>query len=167
MKAVTILVGALAAVVAAAPAAAPAPLKELDSRNVIDLSGLNGLNRFRNDNFNYLTGLNGGLDLALLLQLGQAQNFNVLQFQNLFVNDVFGVAELLQFEQLRSLLQLSQLGVFNGLDLRTLQFNSLQFGLLSNVGNFGFGSLIDSGLNPQIAAIAAQTFVGRGGFIKE
>jgi hypothetical protein len=164
MKSVTILVSALAAFVAAAPAPAP---KEVEARtSVVDLSLFNGLGRFGNDNFNYLSGLNGGIDLGLLLALSQQQNFPINQFVGLFNQNVFNVQTLLQYQQLRDFLLLSQLGIFNGLDLAKLQFGQIQWGILGNVGNFGFNGLIDVGLSSQVSAIAAQTFITQT-FIKE
>lgn len=150
MKPVSILVGALAAVATAAPT------KEIETRSNFDLGLLNNLNGFNNLNLNYLLNINS-LDLQLLAQLGSVNNFNVLGFQNLFQSNVFDLNAILQLQQLEMVLQLAQLGLFNGFDLSSLAFNQLNLGLINNIGGFDFNSLIDNSLVPQITSIAQQT----------
>ncbi len=145
MKPTTIIFSALAAVGYAAPA------KEVDTRSSFDLSQLNNLN-FQNQNFEYLNVINS-LDLQLLAQLGQVNNFNVLSFQGLFNQNSFDINSLLQFQQLQMVLQLAQLGLFNGFDLSSLNFNNLNFGLINSVSSFDVNSLIDQSLAPQITQV--------------
>ncbi|OAA62571.1 hypothetical protein SPI_04111 [Niveomyces insectorum RCEF 264] len=145
MKAVSIIVGALAAVVSAAPA------KEVEARTSFDLSQLNNL-AFSNQNFQYLNIVNS-LDLQLLSQLGSTNNFNILSFQNLFQSNSFDLNALLEFQQLQMVLQLAQLGLFNGFDLSSLNFNSLNFGLINSVSSFDVNSIVDQSLAPQIAQV--------------
>lgn len=154
MKPVSILVGALAAVATAAPTVPTT--KEIETRASFDLGLLNNLNRFNNVNLNYLLNINS-LNLQLLAQLGNVNNFNVLGFQGLFQSNVFDLNALLQLQQLEMVLQLAQLGLFNGFDLSTLAFNQLNLGLINNIGGFDFNTLIDNSIVPQITSIAQQT----------
>ena len=149
MKAVSIIVGALAAFTTAAPT------KEVAPRGSFDINQFNGLN-FGNQQFQYL-GLVNNFDLALLQQLSINNNFNALQFSGLFSNNVFDLASLLQFQQLSTVLQLGQLGVFNQFDLSSLAFNQFNFALLQNsIGGLNLGGFIDQSLSPQLAAVIAS-----------
>jgi len=150
MKTVSIIVGALAAFATAAPT------KEV-ARSQFDLSQVNNL-QFQNLNFGYLNVVNS-LDLQLLSQLGSQNNFNILEFQNLFNSNQFNLESILEFQQLQMLLQLGQLGLFNQFDLSSLNFNQLNLGLLSNVGNFDVNSLVDQSLVPQITQIVSAGVV--------
>jgi hypothetical protein len=166
MKPVSLIVSALAAVVAAAPA----PAKN-EERSVggfgggfgsFDLSGVNNFN-FLNSNFGYLAGINS-FDLNTLLALGQVNNFDVNAFGGLFNSNVFDIATLLQLQSLQTLLQFSSLGLFNGFDLSSLALQQLNLGLLQNVGVLDLGSFVDSGNLGQIQAIAQQSVTV---FVKE
>ena len=145
MKFSTIIYSALAAVALAAPA------KEVATRSSFDLSQLNNLN-FANQNFAYLNTINS-LDIQLLSQLGSVNNFNILSFQNLFQQSQFSLQSLLEFQQLQMVLQLAQLGLFNGFDLSTLNLGALNFGLINSVSGFDINSLIDQSLGPQITQV--------------
>lgn len=149
MKAVSIIVGALAAIATAAPAK--------EARSSVDLSQLNNL-AFSNVNFQYLNVVNS-LDLQVLEQLSSVNNFNLDQFQSLFDSNDFQLQELLQFQQLQQVVQLAQLGLFNQFDLSNLNFQNLQFGLINSLTGFDFNSLIDPSLNPQITQIASTAVV--------
>lgn len=146
MKTTSILIGAFAAVVATA-----APASDVTARSSFDLSQLNNLN-FQNQNFQYLNVVNS-LDLQLLSQLGSVNNFNILSFQNLFQQSQFNLQSLLEFQQLQMVLQLAQLGLFNGFDLSSLNFNNVNFGLINGVSSFDVNSLIDQSLAPQITQV--------------
>lgn len=145
MKLTPFLISALAAVSSAAPA------KEIERRTSFDLSKLNNL-AFSNTNFQYLNLVNT-LDLQLLSQLGSVNNFNILEFQSLFQGNQFNLNAMLQFQQLAVVLQLAQLGLFNGFDLSSLNFNQLNFGLINSVSGFDINSLVDQSLVPQIAQV--------------
>ncbi|KAH8764358.1 hypothetical protein F5883DRAFT_109245 [Diaporthe sp. PMI_573] len=149
MKFSTIFAGALAAVASAAPT---------EKRGQLDISQLNNLQSFNSLDINYLNRINS-LDLQLLNTLAVQNNFNALAFQGLFQNQAFDVNALLQLQQLQTVLQLGQLGVFNAFDLSSLNLQALQLGLINNVGAFDLGSLIDQSLVPQITAISEQTIV--------
>lgn len=159
MKVTSILVGALATVVAAAPTEKRSFGGSQDFSSFGNFGGVNNFG-FNNLDLGYLASVNN-LDFQILAQLSQVNEFDVLQFGSLFNNDVFDVNSLLQFQQLATLIQLSSLGAFNGLSLSGLNFNNLGFGLISNVNSFAFGGLIDQSLVPQLTSIANQ------GFLKE
>ena len=147
MKFSTIFAGALAAVASAAPT---------EKRGQLDISQLNNLEKFNSLDVNYLNRINS-LDLQLLNTLAVQNNFNALAFQGLFQGQAFDVNALLQLQQLQTVLQLGQLGVFNAFDLGSLNLQALQLGLISNVGAFDLSSLVDQSLIPQITAISEQT----------
>lgn len=147
MKFSTIFAGALAAVASAAPT---------EKRGSLDISQLNNLQSFNSLDINYLNRINS-LDLQLLNTLAVQNNFNALAFQGLFQGQAFDVNALLQLQQLQTILQLGQVGVFNAFDLSSLNLQALQLGLINNVGAFDLGSLIDASLIPQITAISEQT----------
>ncbi|CAK7211850.1 hypothetical protein SBRCBS47491_001263 [Sporothrix bragantina] len=152
MKTTSIIFSALAATVATA-----APAQDVQARTSFDLSQLNNL-AFSNQNFQYLNVVNS-LDLQLLAQLGSVNNFNILGFQNLFQQSQFNLQSLLEFQQLQMVLQLAQLGLFNGFDLSSLNFNNLNFGLINGVSNFDINSLIDQSLVPQITQVIQTAVV--------
>lgn len=149
---ITGTIAAAATLAAAAPALAPAPATE--KRGVFDAASFNNL-AFGSVNLGYLNVINS-LDLQLLQQLAISNNFNAVAFQQLFSSNSFSVQNLLELQQLQTLLQLGQLGVFNQFDLGSLQLQSLQLGLIQNVGGFDLGSLIDASLVPQITTIVQQ-----------
>ena len=150
MKAATIFVSALATLAAAAPTT-----KEVAERATFDLSQVNNLGNFNQQNLNYLLNINS-LQLNLLGQLGSANNFNILSFQNLFQSQTFDLNALLQFQQLQMVLQLQQLGLFNGFDLSTLNLAAVQLGLLGNIGSLDLTQFIQASALPQIQVIAGQ-----------
>ncbi|KAK1831343.1 hypothetical protein QBC39DRAFT_408284 [Podospora conica] len=144
MKFTTIIVSALATLVAAAPAPAD---KAVEKRVSFDA---NIFNQFGGQNFAYVANINN-FNFQLLQQLAQQQNFDILAFQGIFQqNAQFDVANLLAFQQLHTITQLAQLGVFNGFDLGGLNLGgfglgagAFQLGVLQNgIGNFGLNTLI-------------------------
>ena len=145
----TLIVSALATLAAAAPT------KEVAERSSFDLSVLNNLNNFNQQNFNYLLNINS-LNLGLLGQLGSINNFNVLSFQSLFQSNSFDLNGLLQLQQLQLLLQFQQLGVLSGFDLSGLNLNLVNLGLLGNIGGLDLTQFIQSSALPQIQVIAGQ-----------
>lgn len=150
MKAISVLVSALATVAIAAPT------KEVEERaNRFDFSRVNNLSRFNSLDIQYLASLNS-LDLNLLAQLGQVNNFNVNGFQNLFQGNTFDLNTILQLQQLQTLLSLGQVGVLNSFDLSGLNLGTLNLGLVNNIGGFDFSQLIDQSLIPQIQTVAQQ-----------
>jgi hypothetical protein len=160
MKPVSLLVSALAATVAAAPAPAKSEERSVGSGfgggfGGLDLSGFNNFN-FNNDNFGYLFGINS-LDLNQLLLLGQVNNFGFSGFGDVFNSNVFDIQALLQLQQIATLLQFQNVGLFNGFDLSSLALQQLNLGLLNNVGVLDLGQFVDSGSLGQISAIAQQT----------
>lgn len=149
MKPVTFLVGALATLVAAAPT------KEVSKRG----GGFDGINNFNfaNENFAYLSSIDS-LDFALLAQLGSVNGFDVFNnFNGLFSSSAFDIQSILAFQQLQTVLQLAQVGVFNQFDLASLSFNSLDLGLINNIGGFDINSLINSAVVPQIQQVISST----------
>lgn len=152
MKFSTIIFSTLASVAVAAPT------KAVEERAVqIDLSKLNGLNKFNAVDIQYLAQINK-LDLNLLLQLGQRNNLNILALQGLFQSNQFDLNSILQLQSLQTLLAIASTGALNQFDLSSvvLEKQLLQLGLIQNIGSFGLGSIIDQALVPQIQTIASQ-----------
>jgi len=150
MKPVTFIVGALATLATAAPT------KEVVEKRGGGFNGINNFN-FVDDNFAYLASI-GGLDFQLLAQLGSVNQFDVLgQFGGLFNANVFDIQNILAFQQLQTLLQFAQLGVFNQFDLSSLAFSGLNLGLIGGINSFDINSLISSSLVPQIQGVISQT----------
>ncbi|KAI0508351.1 hypothetical protein F5B22DRAFT_401756 [Xylaria bambusicola] len=149
MKASTIFVSALAAVASAAPTTTTP-----EKRTSIDLGAFNQFG-FVNQDLQYLNALNL-FDFQAFAQLASFNNLNIGGFQNIFNNNVFDINALLQLQQIALLSQLGGLGVFSNFDLSTLQLGGLNLGLVSGIGGFDVGSLIDASLVPQIQAIIQQ-----------
>ncbi len=154
MKPATFLVSALATLVAAAPTTSTTT--EVEKRLAFDAGLFNGLNNFNQVNLNYLLNVNS-LDLQLLGLLAQQNNLNILQFQGLFQQNNFDLASLLQFQQLQLLLDLGGAGVFNGLDLNTLNFGLLNFGLLDNFRGIDLQQFIVPSVVTQVQTVASQS----------
>lgn len=153
MKLFTILISALATLVAAAPTASPT---DVDKRSfAFDINAFNGFKSFNQVNLNYLLKINS-LQLALLGNLAQVNNLNILQFQSLFKKDLFDIQALLQLQSLHTLLQIHQLGVLNGFDLATLQLQQLNLGLLNNVALVDLQQFIKPGVVTQVQSVASQ-----------
>jgi len=150
MKPVTLLVSALATLIAAAPTE-----KAVEKRANFDLSQLNNLNSFNQVNLNYLLNINS-LDLQLLGSLGAVNNFDILAFQGLFQAQAFDLQAILQLQQLQTLLQFQRLGVFNQFDLAGLQLDLLQLGLINNVGVLDLAQFIPSNVVTQVQTVASQ-----------
>jgi hypothetical protein len=153
MKFTSVIVSALATLATAAPA------KSIEGRvsSAIDLAGLNNLNSFNSVDIQYLAQING-LDLNLLLALGQNNGLQINSFNSLFQGNNFDLQQILQLQQLQTLLSIAGTGALNSFDLSSiiLEQQLLQLGLINNIGSFGFGSLIDQSLVPQIQTIAQQ-----------
>lgn len=143
MKFTTVIVSALATLVAAAPTE-----KAVEERSVS--FDANVFSQFGGQNFAYVANINN-FNFQLLQQLALQQNFDILAFQGIFQqNAQFDVSNLLAFGQLHTITQLAQLGVFNGFDLGGLNLGgfglgagAFQLGVLQNgIGNFGLNTLI-------------------------
>lgn len=153
MKPVTFLVSALATLAIAAPAA---PVTDLEARSFnFDINALNGLQNFQQVNLNYLLNINS-LQLGLLGNLANINNFNVLQFQGLFQQQSFDIAALLQLQSLQTFLQIHQLGVLSGFDLASLQLQQLNLGLLNNIGVVDLQQFISPNVIGQVQSVASQ-----------
>ncbi|KAK4193841.1 hypothetical protein QBC35DRAFT_7703 [Podospora australis] len=154
MKFFTVIVSTLATLAAAAPTSAP-PTEIAERSFAFDLNAFNGLKGFNQVNLNYLLNINS-LQIGLLGNLAQVNNFNVLQFQGLFQQQQFDLAGLLQLQQLHTFLQIHQLGVLNGFDLGQLQLQQLQLGLLNNVGVLDLQQFISPNVIGQVKSVASQ-----------
>jgi hypothetical protein len=155
----TIIVSALATLVAAAPAPTE---KAVEERSVNFDANL--FSKFGGQNFAYVADINN-FNFGLLQQLASTQNFDILAFQGIFQQSAqFDVANLLAFGQLHTITQLAQLGVFNGIDLGGLALGGLglgaggfNFGVLQNgIGNFGLNSLIQGNQLNRIQQITSS-----------
>jgi hypothetical protein len=157
MKFTTIIVSALATLVAAAPTE-----KAVEERSVN--FDANAFSQFGGQNFAYIASINN-FNFDIIQQLALQQNFDILAFQGIFQqNAQFDVANLLAFSQLQTISQLAGLGVFNGIDLGGLAvggfglgLNGFQWGLLQgNVANFGLNTLIQGNQLSQIQQITSS-----------
>lgn len=152
MKPVTLLVSALATLTAAAPTATT----DVDKRSfAFDINAFNGFKNFNQVNLNYLLNINA-LQLGLLGNLAQVNNFNILQFQGLFQAQAFDIQHLLQLQSLHTFLQIHQLGVLSGFDLGALQLQHLNLGLLNNVGVLDLQQFISPSVVGQVQTVASQ-----------
>lgn len=152
MKFTGVIVSALATVAAAAPA------KSAERRtSSVNLSGLNNLQSFGSVDIQYLAQVNS-MDLNLLLDLGQNQGLNINSFDSLFQSSSFDLSNILQLQQLMTLLAIADTGALNSFDLSSIDLSQqvLQLGLIDSLGSYSFSSLIDSSLVPQIQTEAAQ-----------
>jgi hypothetical protein len=158
MKASTIIVSALATLVAAAPT----DIQKSEPRSAFDANLLSNFGGFASTNVNYVFGINGGAQqLALLQQLSLQQNLGLDQFAGLFNvgNGVFDIQSLLLMQQLNDLLAIAQLGVFGGFDLGGLNFGGvLNTGLL-NLGGLDLNSFVQPNVVTQVQTVASQVFV--------
>lgn len=154
MKFSAVFAGALATLVSAAPASTSTST-DVEKRAAFDASQFNNL-AFNSLDVGYLSTINS-IDLAVLQSLAINNNFNAVAFQPLFQAQVFDVNAILQLQQLQTVVQLGQLGIFNAFDLSALQLNVLNLGVVSNVGAFDLGSLIDASLQPQLTAVAGNS----------
>src|SRR4051812_23887603 len=114
MKVATILVSALATLVAAAPAAE----KKVEARGFNDFLN-SGFTGFQSSNLNYVFGINNGVDqFAILQQLALQQNLGLNQFDGLFGlnNGAIDLNSLLLMQQLLDLATFAQFGVLSGFD---------------------------------------------------
>lgn len=155
MKFSTVLAGAFAAFATAAPATtATTSNQALDKRLQIDASKLNGL-KFKQDDLNYLLNINA-LDLTLFQNLGIKNNLNILVFQELFQAEAFNLAQLLQFQQLNTLLVIAGTGALNTFDLASLNLDILNLGLISDIGSVELTQFVNQAFVPQIQSIAKE-----------
>jgi hypothetical protein len=147
----TFIISALATLVAAAPTAT-----DVDKRSfAFDINSFNGLKNFQQVNLNYLLNINS-VQLGLLGNLANTNNFNIGQFQGLFQQQSFDIQALLQLQQLHTFLQINQLGVLGGFDLATLQLQQLNLGLLNNVGVLDLQQFIQPNVIGQVQSVASQ-----------
>lgn len=158
MKASTVIVSALATLVAAAPTE-----KKVEQRGFNDFLGGQQFGGFQSTNIDYLFGLNNGVNnFGILQQLALQQNLGLNQFDGLFNvnNQVLDLNSLLLLQQLSDLSAIANLGVFGGFDLGqlNLQNNLLNTGLL-NLGGANLGQFIQPNVVTQVQTIASQTFV--------
>ncbi|KAL2208752.1 hypothetical protein CC79DRAFT_1366961 [Sarocladium strictum] len=158
MKFSTILSGLFAATAIAAPVTEQArdvvdtTPNPMAARAVFDASAFNGL-RFNQVDLRYLQGLNA-FDLQLFQNLNIRNNLDVLFFQNVFQAQVFDINALLQLQSLHTLLLVGQTGVFNNFDLRGLQLQNLNFGLINSLAGVDLVQFIDTSFNGQIRTVA-------------
>jgi hypothetical protein len=150
----TLIVSALATLVAAAPAALEKKSFNFDNNQFNQFSGFNQVN------LNYLFNVNQQqLQLQQLAQLAQVNNFNIGGFQNLFQAQDFDLNALLQFQQLQTLLQLQSTGIFNSFDFTGFQLQGLDFGLINNLNSVDLNQFIQPNVVTQVQTVASQILV--------
>jgi hypothetical protein len=147
------IVSTLATLVAAAPTST-----EVEKRTAFDLAQFNNLNGFNQVNLNYLFNINS-LDLQFLGTLGLQNNLNILQFQNLFQQQVFDVNALLQLQELNTILTIGRAGLFNGFDLGGLNLGGLNLGLINNLAGVDLQQFIQPNVLTQVQTVASQVFI--------
>ncbi|KAK8010402.1 hypothetical protein PG990_009367 [Apiospora arundinis] len=117
---------------------------------------LNKLNqgKFGNLDLAYLSVVNN-IDLNALAGLGAQQNLNLGAFANIFNQQAFDLNTLLQVQQLVQLQQLQQLGLLGGVNLAALQLQSLNLGVINNLGGINLQQFINAGVKNQVQAVVS------------
>ena len=88
--------------------------------------------------------------------LALQNNLDALIFQQVFNSQIFDVQSLLQFQQLHTLLAISQTGLLGGLDLASLQLGILDLGLINNIAGVNLAPFINAANVAQIQVIAQE-----------
>ncbi|KAL8285566.1 hypothetical protein RB601_006185 [Gaeumannomyces tritici] len=159
MKAVSMIVGAFAALAIAAPTTSVVDTtpKELETRAfAFDLNAFNNFG-FANQDLAYLGVLNQ-IPFQTLYGLAINNGLQLNAFQGLFAQQAqFDIVSLIQLAQLQALGQVAQLGVFNAFNLQQFNFAPLDLGLLlQSFNGFNLQQFVGAGIVPQIGAIAQQ-----------
>lgn len=159
MKASTIIVSALASLVAAAPTE-----KKVEERGFSNFLGAGAnFGGFGNSQLDYIFQLNGGLDqFGILQQLALQQNLGLGQFDALFglnnnQNGFLDLNSILLLQQINDLVAFANFGVLGGFDLSSLilQNNVVNTGLLG-LNAINLGQLVQPQVISQVQTIASQ-----------
>ncbi|KAF4989805.1 hypothetical protein FGRMN_8897 [Fusarium graminum] len=104
---------------------------------------------------NYLLKVNE-LNLVKLEELGSQNNFDVGAFSDLFASNEFSLKQLLELQQLSTMLKIAETGIFDTFELSQLELGGLDLGLIDGIASIDLTKFIDSALKPKINVIAKE-----------
>ncbi|KAM0340331.1 hypothetical protein ACHAPU_010544 [Fusarium lateritium] len=104
---------------------------------------------------NYLLKVNE-LNLVKLKELGSENNFDIGAFNDLFASKDFSLKQLLELQQLSTVLKIAETGIFDTFELSRLDLGGLNLGLIDGIASIDLTKFIDSVLKPKITIIAKE-----------
>ncbi|KAF5679830.1 hypothetical protein FHETE_721 [Fusarium heterosporum] len=104
---------------------------------------------------NYLLKVNE-LNLVKLEELGSQNNFDIGAFSDLFASKEFNLKQLLELQQLSTMLKIAETGIFDTFELSQLELGGLDLGLIDGIASIDLTKFIDSALKPKITVIAKE-----------
>lgn len=104
---------------------------------------------------NYLLQVNE-LNLVKLKQLSGENNFDITVFADLFASKDFSLKQLLELQQLSTVLKIAETGIFDKFELSRLELGGLNLGLIDGIASIDLTKFIDAALKPKITVIAKK-----------
>ncbi|KAM0247689.1 hypothetical protein ACHAP5_003936 [Fusarium lateritium] len=104
---------------------------------------------------NYLLEVNE-LNLVKLQELSGANNFDITIFADLFASKDFSLKQLLELQQLSTVLKIAETGIFDQFELSKLELGGLNLGLIDGIASIDLTKFIDAALKPKITVIAKK-----------
>ncbi|KAM0448084.1 hypothetical protein ACHAQK_000063 [Fusarium lateritium] len=104
---------------------------------------------------NYLLKVNE-LNLVKLQELSGANNFDITIFADLFASKDFSLKQLLELQQLSTVLKIAETGIFDQFELSKLELGGLNLGLIDGIASIDLTKFIDAALKPKITVIAKK-----------
>ncbi|CAJ0540707.1 Ff.00g076850.m01.CDS01 [Fusarium sp. VM40] len=104
---------------------------------------------------NYLLQVNE-LNLVKLKQLSGENNFDITVFADLFASKDFSLKQLLELQQLSTVLKIAETGIFDEFELSRLELGGLNLGLIDGIASIDLTKFIDAALKPKITIIAKK-----------
>jgi hypothetical protein len=104
---------------------------------------------------NYLLQVNE-LNLVKLKQLSGENNFDITIFADLFASKDFSLKQLLELQQLSTMLKIAETGIFDEFELSKLELGGLNLGLIDGIASIDLTKFIDAALKPKITVIAKK-----------
>jgi hypothetical protein len=104
---------------------------------------------------NYLLEVNE-LNLVKLQELSGVNNFDITIFADLFASKDFSLKQLLELQQLSTMLKIAETGIFDEFELSKLELGGLNLGLIDGIASIDLTQFIDAALKPKITVIAKK-----------
>ncbi|SPJ72047.1 uncharacterized protein FTOL_01775 [Fusarium torulosum] len=104
---------------------------------------------------NYLLEVNE-LNLVKLQELSGKNNFDITIFADLFASKDFSLKQLLELQQLSTMLKIAETGIFDEFELSKLELGGLNLGLIDGIASIDLTQFIDAALKPKITIIAKK-----------
>jgi hypothetical protein len=104
---------------------------------------------------NYLLEVNE-LNLVKLQELSGENNFDITIFADLFASKDFSLKQLLELQQLSTMLKIAETGIFDEFELSKLELGGLNLGLIDGIASIDLTQFIDAALKPKITVIAKK-----------